>query len=605
MDLRTFFPVTCWFGSRPKPGGAKRRGLFRDQRGAVAPLFLVTATAVLGSSFGAIDLVRYNVVQGRLQNALDGATLSAGRNLANLTPTPGTPEEGAWQADAFQYFRTNLPDGYLGSSVQPEDLKIEYGEDTNNGYLAGQFVSMSVKGDLPLISTGFLHVTSFQIGASNKAVRRTRSDLEVVLALDNTGSMSGTKIDTLKSAAKELTKVVLGAVPADAPKSVFIGLVPFADTVNVGNSALTRQWVSYPSERTNYITNLWGGCIVEPPVASWGGGNLPAAAWTPGAGVFQPLYMIMPSILGVKELDLEDGKGKVKTYERIPVGTVDKPQPSSFSATGNDVYRLVKAERSSSTSLTAYTLHSPSNCRIERQVRFLNNDLDKIDLAIDAMTADGSTLIPTGLLWAWRMLRPDWRGTPGWGDEAKPRDPDPTGLSKVIVLLTDGENSPPGGTGVSSTERNFAFKLGYDKQVCTDKGRADKDCNLTLIASTYPPASKTSSVSSDSQSPLNSLKMREPLGSDNSTTIGWDSPSPMSTTTVDKYMGELCSKVKADGNGIKIYTVTLGDVGSSAEALMNGCSSGAGYFYNATNVSTLPDVFKSIAGSLTELRLTQ
>src|SRR5690606_4676270 len=133
---------------------------------------------------------------GRLQAALDGATLSAGRNLANLTPEPGVQEGGQWQADAFQYFRANFPEGYFGSQIQPEDMVISYAEefDATGTYLTGQQIQMTVEGNLPLISTGFLKVTSFDIKASNQALRRTRSDLEVVMALDNTGSMAGSRL---------------------------------------------------------------------------------------------------------------------------------------------------------------------------------------------------------------------------------------------------------------------------------------------------------------------------------------------------------------------------------------------------------------------------
>lgn len=587
------------------------RALFQNQRGAVTLLFLVSSTLVLGASFGAMDLVRYDVVQGRLQYALDGATLSAGRNLANLTPTPGTTAADQWQNDAFQYFRTNLPNGYLGSSVLPEDLKISYSEELSGtgNYMTGQLINMSAKGSLPLLSTGFFHISSFDVQASNQAMRRTRADLELVMALDNTGSMADDgKLDALKAAAKDLSTTVLGAAAASGvAQRVYIGLVPFADTVNVGNTAITRQWLTYPAEQTNFINNLWSGCIVEPRFAE--GTDLPAKAWTPLAG-FQPLHLTLDTTVQLKDLGLADNTPS-GVYERIAPATAGNPQPRSFDASPDPKYaaydRRVWATPSSKTSFDVFSAANPTNCTASRLSYFLNDDLTMINTAIDGMQANGSTLIPTGLLWAWRMLNPAWRGTPGWGNPDMPRDPDPKILTKVIVLLTDGQNQPPGGINTSGNELKFAFGLKYDAQSCSDPSR--DTCNLALLARTYAsPTKPVFAAKNASQQPMNSLKMRDPFSLDPSNnlnpSIGWGSTTTISTSTVDTYMQTLCNNVRSDGNGIKIYTVTLGPVGGASETLMNNCSSGAGYFYNATTVSDLPDVFKSIAGALTELRLT-
>lgn len=574
------------------------RALFRNQRGAVTLLFLATSTLVLGASFGAMDLVRYDVVQGRLQYALDGAALSAGRNLANLTPTPGTTAADQWQNDAFQYFRTNLPNGYMGSSVLPEDLKISYSEELSGAgnYRTAQLINMSAKGSIPLISTGFFHISSFDVQASNQAVRRTRTDLEVVMALDNTGSMADDdKIGTLRTAAKELSNTVLGAAAASGvPQRVYIGLVPFADTVNVGNTAATRQWLTYPAAQTNFINNLWSGCIVEPRFVD--GTDLPAKAWTPLAG-FQPLHLTLDTT--VTNLGLAN-------KERIAPATAGNPQPRSFDANDAAYDRRVWATRSSDTSFDVFSAANPTNCVASRLSYFLSDDLGTINTAIDGMQAQGNTLIPTGLLWAWRMLNPAWRGTPGWGNPDMPRDPDPKILTKVIVLLSDGQNEPSlSGMNASSNERKSAFGLTYDVQSCKGNGTSCSPASpptRTYLQPVFTPPNV-------SQQPMNSLKMRDPFsgpGASNSQnlSIGWGSTTTISTGTVNTYMQTLCDNVKSDGNDIKIYTVTLGPVGSSAETLMNNCSSGAGYFYNATTVSDLPDVFKSIAGALTELRLT-
>ncbi|NYT61732.1 VWA domain-containing protein [Alcaligenaceae bacterium] len=603
------------------------RRLKSSQRGAVVPLFLVTAVLILGTTFGGIDLIRYSVAQGRLQNALDGATLSAGRNLANLTANPTETEVTQWQTDAYEYFRSNLPDGFLGSNINSDDLQITYQDETVNGYTIGQHIEMTARGDLPLVSTGFLNVSSMGLQASNKAVRRTRSDLELVLALDNTGSMKGSRMSTLKAAAKELSSTVLGASQASGvPGRVFVGLVPFADTINVGNTPVTQAWlgehtgtnVVLPTDsagnpaamNTNFIqsSTQWMGCIVEPPFTT----QLPAEVLTPSSG-FRPLHLTLRTD---KTIALSS---KGKSYERILDG---HDQLKVFAANGASYDRRVGAKRTTNKSdiFTIYSAANPSNCKSSRLTRFLSEDLDTIHAAINKMDADGNTLVPLGLLWGWRMLHPGWQGA--WGVPGMPREPEPKVLSKVIVLLTDGENAPPGAIGIAdSSERQFAYELGVDIQTCTDKNFKN-GCSTALrreAVKNFSVSYTDSSSSNDSgnrwQEPMTSLKVREPFGANNgsgtfnrqSTSIGWDDQTSMNTKSLDAYLAALCENVKEDINGIKIYTVTLGNVGSSTEKLMAKCSSGptSGYAYNANNVSDLDKVFKSIAGALTELRLTQ
>jgi len=60
--------------------------------------------------------------------------------------------------------------------------------------------------------------------------------LEVAMVLDNTGSMAGTKLSTLKTAASNFVDTLSSAAARSAdPDAVKIGLVPFSMTVKVGS----------------------------------------------------------------------------------------------------------------------------------------------------------------------------------------------------------------------------------------------------------------------------------------------------------------------------------------------------------------------------------
>src|SRR5690606_1769821 len=80
-----------------------------------------------------------------------------------------------------------------------------------------------------------------------------------------------------------------------------------------------------------------------------------------------------------------------------------------------------------------------------------------------AMEPYGGTGVPVGLQWAWRMLHPNWQGA--WGVADMPRDPERESLSKVIVLLSDGENAPVSDgrrrAGSALSDRRCDFDITY------------------------------------------------------------------------------------------------------------------------------------------------
>lgn len=596
------------------------RRLGRDQRGAVAITFILSTTVLLGGSFGAIDLIRYNVAQGRLQNALDAAVVSAGRNLANRTPTPGTVDEAQWINDARNFFSSNMPDGYLGSSVSTDNLHIEYLEEHAGTYLTGQFVNMRVEGNLPLISTGFMKITSFGLAASNQAVRRTRNDMEVVMALDNSGSMawdSPRRIDVLKQAAKDLTTTVLGAsnVPGGS-QHVYIGLVPFTDVVNVRDYALAGGWLNYSPNLQNYIQDRWAGCIAEPAPAggtNWTPNNpLPAQVLSPGAP-FRPLHLTYSY-----------------DYSPLPSGAVFIGEnPIEFKTRTRSRDRRISAVQIDQRNFRVNIAMDPTYC-LDGRVRFLSNNEPEIAKAIDAMQAVGATGVPVGLLWAWRMLHPNWQGA--WGVPDMPRDAERGSLSKVIVLLSDGENAPAADgrrqTTGNNTQRRFDFEITYQyRRTWTENGRCLR--YVLFWCAEYEQIEHSEEVvettnqdrtpSNFYQCPAAGLRVLDPAYAtpadvDRSSagcnharnSIGYGGSNSQNEAAYDAYMAQLCNNVKNDGNEIKIYTVTLGNnVPQSARTLMRHCASGPSYYFNAENVNDLPEVFASIAGALTELRLTE
>lgn len=623
------------------------RRLCRDQRGAVAVTFLLSATVILGGAFGAIDLVRHNVAQGRLQHALDAAVISAGRNLANRTPTPGSPDADAWLNDAHQFFRSNMPEGYLGSSVSTENLQIDYHEDKAGEYTVGQFVDMSVTGELPLFSTGFLKVTAFGLAASNQAIRRTRSDLEVVMVLDNTGSMSSqSRMTHLKDSSKMLVNMVLGAAEANDNSRTFIGLVPFTHLINVGNTPHTRAWLTPYWQSNLFVTDgAWTGCITEPRPAGRPMANITAQGVGPGH--FQPLVAIgtdtrqVLGMSGSSPRNISTSARIVQGSQRTQMAQADRgfaaamdQDPLHQSRFISEIVRVSSQDRLMST----FQINR-NDCTVnDRRVMFLTQNKNELNSAIDDMSAEGWTLIPAGILWGWRMLHPDWQGQWGGpsvpledgGTELLPRPAHPD-LTKVLIVLTDGANSIDSySVTARKTFSNYALQFQYQTVSTTS----------TDVTGSYGNQNACSRagyrwVQGGWFSPSRCWRDEEHLSSpvDASLNVAGNNTNrtfsvakndrsfnalndeaynlvPSGISDLDAYTLALCANIKNPAvsdvpGGIRIYTIALGSsITNSVRNLMTACASPNG-FYDSTNVNDLSQAFESIAGDLMELRLTR
>jgi hypothetical protein len=67
----------------------------------------------------------------------------------------------------------------------------------------------------------------------------------------------------------------------------------------------------------------------------------------------------------------------------------------------------------------------------------LKDDKSKIKQVIDSLSANGTTYIPAGLIWGWRVLSHEEPFSQGADDDEVNR----WNVRKVIVLMTDGENT--------------------------------------------------------------------------------------------------------------------------------------------------------------------
>lgn len=328
---------------------------------------MLTMLAALGS---AIDIARANIVQARLVASLDAAGLAAGRvtNSENI------------QEVAEKYFYANF--NQLNESTNVVTLTATASENNDKLYLEATV-------DVPTIIMQIFDYDKVSMRVETE-VTRTSKGMELVLVIDNTGSMGGGgKLTAAKNASKDLINTLYGS--KTTVDNLWIGIVPFAQAVNIGPSR--ASWTQ--GDSFDWGTQSWMGCV-----------------------------------------DARAASGRDVTDDPPSDELLAKyywPDDSN-----NDWIRY------SWYSGSYYSINSSrgpnENCSLE--VTELTSSKTRLIDAIDAMWADGVTHINLGAVWGWRMLSPRWRGL--WGGQMAtdglPLDYDEPLLTKVMILLSDGDN---------------------------------------------------------------------------------------------------------------------------------------------------------------------
>jgi Flp pilus assembly protein TadG len=234
---------------------------------AAVPMFLVAGAS--------IDLARANRSQAMLQAAADAAALAAAANM----------EQGK-AGKNFNAAVSTLIHDYIIANNASEALDMMDGVDADFDNKTGK-LSVKVRGKIKTSLMSLAGINQMDIIASSEVEVKEKA-LEVVLVLDNTGSMAGTKIAALKLAASELTESVFANV--GPMSSVKIGVVPFSEYVNVNDADKSGGWLDNDVVPTGAA---WEGCVGSRPspenVSIQGGNGTSRYARVGGVACVTPL----------------------------------------------------------------------------------------------------------------------------------------------------------------------------------------------------------------------------------------------------------------------------------------------------------------------------
>lgn len=490
----------------------------RSESGMTLPLLAVSMVMITGMVGMGIDTGRAQLVQSKLQFSLDAAGLAGSStvNTANL------------QTEVTKYMNVNF-NGYLGSTLTNVSAVAD---ETNT------IITLSASATIPTAFLGVVDINTMTVNAYTK-INRSVTGLELVMVLDNTGSMNSaagagvTKISALKTSANTLVNTLFNG-QATAPPNLYIGLVPFSQAVNIGTSHPGWMDATYGAT-LNWYTTSWAGCVD----ARLGGRDItddPPAAITPST-LYQAYYWPSDTAATIKSKTgrtTSQSNTMFNTYTSWP--------------TYNSQYNLnIWQGRVGGVQRYASPLNRSNqgpNYLCPQEVTPMTTTKATLTTAINAMTAQGNTVINQGMHWGWNMISPRWRGQ--WGGTMNsnnlPLDYGTKGMNKAIVLLTDGENT------IDNSSHGSYWYL--------SDGR---------------------------------------LGTTNSS---------LAVTEMNKRTLQICTSLKAQG--VYIYTIALGtDLTAQALTMLQSCATASNYFFNSPSTSQLQSVFAAIGDSLSNLRVSQ
>lgn len=346
--------------------------LSKSQQGSVLAFSAVGMVALVGATGVAVDVGRGQLVESKLSSSLDAAGLAAGSsvNTTNIT------------SEANKFLNANFQD-YMGSHI----TSVSVTANADNS-----IITLSATATLPTTFMRIFGEETMNVAASAE-VTRAISGLELALVLDNTGSMSGTKLTNLKTAALSLIDILYGS--NSTVENLWIGLVPFAQTVNIGATRTAWMDTAYTAS-LNWGPTSWGGCVDART------GSADTNDDPPASQLFKAYYW--------------PDNGSYNDWIK-PSGT-SYYSPLNVTSLGPNKYcsQLVTPLTASKTTIVN---------------------------GINAMQARGNTHINQGAAWGWRMLSPRWRGL--WGGEmdanSLPLDYNTPKMNKAAIIMTDGDNT--------------------------------------------------------------------------------------------------------------------------------------------------------------------
>ena len=397
---------------------ARLRG---DSRGNVAMIFALGLPALVMLCGMGVDLYRADVARNTSQQAIDAAALAAASSRERT--------QAGLARVASSYMSGNVDLRYLDTAPNPEtkfidDIKVE----------------VTMHGKVKTLFMGMIGVPEMPVNVTATAIRGAAEEVELALVLDNTWSMSAAdgrgvrKIDALKDAARDLVNELMQRDEA----RVKIGVVPYADYVNVGKNNSGQSWISIPG--LEVTTETPRGCYwsnqYEPDVCTPDDKRIETCSETKD-GVTRT-WQCEKNYRTCKRGNLKPEDQWVRTCPG-PAKSTQYWHGCVYSRT-QDALRLNDNEPGTPYRGIMEGNKAQSSSCLNPILPLTNQRATVLtsiqNLIVNRGSYQPSTYIPSGMIWGVNVLSPTAPFTEGGAYHVANRDP-----RKILVLMTDGANT--------------------------------------------------------------------------------------------------------------------------------------------------------------------
>ena len=417
--------------------GLRVDSLLACRRGNMALVFALALLPLsVAAGFG-VDITRQRTALSAAQAAVDAAIIAAA--------TTNLEDEEALK----DVFDTHL-------EANADAIGLQGGYTTVLSIDDDAQLSATLRGTIPAYFGALIGNERLPIETFTAARRGTNDFVELVLVLDNTWSMSAsdgtgtTKIAGLKTAASALVRELM--VTEDG--KVKISVVPYADYVNVGTGNRGASWLNVPADYSTTSTPAPRTCRQVPVTTTSCTGGVRGTCTRFRDGVPEtyscwttPQTCTTRPVSPPRTTEQCTGGGSpVTTWYRWygcvgsrNTGTLrlDDTQPTT---------RYPGLMQTSQTCLRPILPLSQNKATVLTQIT---------DLIVNVGGYRPETYIPAGMIWGINALSPSAPLTEG--------RPYGEGVRKIIVLMTDGENTlryvPSNGTHTSPSGATAAAQL--------------------------------------------------------------------------------------------------------------------------------------------------
>jgi Flp pilus assembly protein TadG len=342
------------------------------KRGNVAIIFASMMIPLMVLTGGAIDYGMAIKTKSQLSTTLDAAMLAAMLQYSN-------DHDVDYEQIIIDYIDQNFTQS--DSRLQGSEITVSAPQISESGEMTA-----TITATVPTNFLKFAHFDQFEVVVTS-GVMVGGSSIEVALVLDNTGSMRGGKISSLKKSAKNLVEAIM---IEDGSDMVKMAVIPFADYVNIGMENRGEIGLDIPDDYRH----------------SW---------------------------KEKKEKKCKNKNKKKKCYKKVKMHADYAWYGCMGSRQHEDDDEDTPGEEYDELGVPGLMTTSNTCGHVEALTR-LTNSKSEVLAALDDMNSDGWTYIPSGLAWGWRSITDYYPFADGVAHSDK-------SVKKAIVLMTDGANT--------------------------------------------------------------------------------------------------------------------------------------------------------------------